>query len=172
MGESERAIAALFARARATAPCIVFFDEIDGLAGTRGTEGGGHVGERVMAQMLSEMDGLQDRLGVVVLAATNRPDCVDPALLRPGRFDRLLHVPPPDAHSRLEILRVKLRATPVCEDVDLVGLAQRAEGYTGADLGAVVREAGLAALEEDIASPQVCVCVCFLGQFALLRLLI
>mmetsp|Transcript_25804 Transcript_25804/g.66464 ORF Transcript_25804/g.66464 Transcript_25804/m.66464 type:complete len:815 (+) Transcript_25804:517-2961(+) len=156
VGESERAIAALFARARATAPCIIFFDEIDGLAGTRSDDGaGGHVGDRVMAQLLSEMDGLQDRLGVVVLAATNRPDCVDAALLRPGRFDRLLHVPPPDARGRMEILRVKLQKTPVAADVDVAQLADRTDGYTGADLGALVREAGLAALDEDISAPHV-----------------
>jgi SpoVK/Ycf46/Vps4 family AAA+-type ATPase len=156
VGESERAVAALFARARAAAPSVVFFDEIDGLAGSRGGPGGsGGVGDRVLAQLLMELDGIQPRLGVVVLGATNRPDNVDPALLRPGRFDRLLYVSPPDAAGRQEILKVQLRRTPVAPDVDLGILAGDAEGYTGADLAAVVREAGMAALQEDIEAAEV-----------------
>ncbi|KAG2429616.1 hypothetical protein HXX76_010848 [Chlamydomonas incerta] len=155
VGESEKAIAALFARARAVAPAIIFFDELDGLVGSRGgpdqtSGGGGGVSERVLSQMLTEMDGLVDRGGVTVLAATNRPDCVDPALLRPGRFDRLIFVPLPDREARAEILRVHLRRTPTAADVDVPHLALATAGFSGADLGALVREAALAALEEDL----------------------
>jgi SpoVK/Ycf46/Vps4 family AAA+-type ATPase len=165
VGGAERAVAALFARARAAAPAIIFFDELDGLAGNRsmgdspgdalGDAGG--PGERVLAQLLMEMDGLQARLGVVVLAATNRPDRIDPALLRPGRFDRLLHVPPPDSEAREEIFRVHLRRTPLAGDVveSLPELARAAAGYTGADIGAVCREAALAALDEDLGAVNV-----------------
>ncbi|KAK9825828.1 hypothetical protein WJX81_000622 [Elliptochloris bilobata] len=153
VGDSEKAVAALFARARAAAPAIVFFDEIDGLAGMRGEGGGGAAaaaGDRVLAQLLTEMDGLQARGGVVVLAATNRPDRLDAALLRPGRFDRALRVPPPDQEGREAILAVHTRRTPLAPDVDLVALAASTPGYTGADLAAVVREAALAALQEDM----------------------
>ncbi|GLI62588.1 hypothetical protein VaNZ11_005262, partial [Volvox africanus] len=160
VGESEKAIAGLFARARATAPSIIFLDEIDGLVGSRGpaaaTGGGGAgVSERLLSQLLTEMDGLLDRGGVTVLAATNRPDCLDPALLRPGRFDRLIHVPLPDKDARVEILRVQLRRCPMADDVDIEFLAVRTAGYSGADLAAVVREAGLAALEEDLGTERV-----------------
>lgn len=163
VGGAERAVAALFARARAAAPAIIFFDELDGLAGSRGGlgpssslgSGSGGAGERVLAQLLMELDGLQPRLGVTVLAATNRPDKIDAALLRPGRFDRLLHVPPPDAAAREAILKISLRATPLAGDVDLRSLAAAAEGYTGADLTAVCREAGLAALDESLDASEV-----------------
>ncbi|GLC74667.1 hypothetical protein PLESTF_001542800 [Pleodorina starrii] len=160
VGESEKAIAGLFARARSTAPSIIFFDELDGLVGSRGgpeAGGGGTAGmsERLLSQLLTEMDGLLERGGVTVLAATNRPDCLDPALLRPGRFDRLIHVPLPDRDARVEILRVQLRCCPVAADVDVELLAVRTAGYSGADLAAVVREAGLAALEEDLGAEQV-----------------
>ncbi|KAL0025898.1 hypothetical protein WJX77_000494 [Trebouxia sp. C0004] len=150
VGQAEKAVAALFARARAAAPAIIFFDEIDGLAGARGGEGGSGVGERVLSQLLMEMDGLQARVGVVVVGATNRPDCVDAALLRPGRFDRLLFVPPPDAAARQAILVVHTRNTPLASDVHLQALAERSEGFTGADLAALVREAALAALTENL----------------------
>jgi SpoVK/Ycf46/Vps4 family AAA+-type ATPase len=161
VGGAERAVAALFARARAAAPAVVFFDELDGLAGARGMDGGGSggegggPGERVLAQLLMELDGLQARLGVVVLAATNRPDRIDAALLRPGRFDRLLHVPPPDAAGRAEVFRVRLRGTPLAGDVDIAALAAATAGYTGADVGAVCREAALAALDEDLGAAEV-----------------
>lgn len=110
----------------------------------------GGPGERVLAQLLMEMDGLQPRLGVVVLAATNRPDRIDAALLRPGRFDRLLRVPPPDESARAEIFAVHLRKTPVSPDVSPASLAAATPGYTGADIAAVCREAALAALDEDL----------------------
>eukprot|EP00873_Tetraselmis_striata_P008262 jgi/Tetstr1/428526/TSEL_001856.t1 len=160
VGESEKAVAALFQRARAAAPAIVFFDEIDGLAAPRqdgGAAGGGapSVEERVLSQLLSEMDGLVGRQGVIVVAATNRPDCVDAALLRPGRFDRLVYVPPPDRAAREAIFAVHLRGTPVAADVSLGELAERTEHYTGADIAGVCREAALAALEEDIGAAAV-----------------
>ena len=156
VGGGERAVAALFARARAAAPAVVFFDELDGLVGGRAMDGGGGgsggsgPGERVLAQLLMELDGLQPRLGVVVLAATNRPDRIDAALLRPGRFDRLLRVPPPDAAARAEVFAVCLRRTPLAGDVDLAALAARTEGFTGADVAAACREAALAALDESL----------------------
>jgi SpoVK/Ycf46/Vps4 family AAA+-type ATPase len=150
VGASERAVAALFRRARASAPALVFFDEVDALAGDRGGGGGGSgSGSRAVSQLLVEMDGCQPSLGVVVLAATNRPDRVDPALLRPGRLDLLLHVRPPSAQERAEILRLKLRRTPLEDGTDLGEVARRAERCTGADLAAVAREAAVLALERS-----------------------
>lgn len=120
-----------------------------------GGGGGGGSGERVLAQLLTELDGLQPRAGVLVLAATNRPDAVDGALLRPGRFDRLLKVPPPDESSRADVFRVHLRRTPLAADVDLAALAAATPGYTGADVAAACREAALAALDEDLGAQAV-----------------
>ena len=164
VGDSEKAVRSLFARARASAPSVVFLDELDGLVGARSSGGGEgpSVHDRLLTQLLSEMDGLQTGRGdasdaVAVVAATNRPDLVDAALLRPGRFDRLLFIPPPRAaEDRAEILRVKLRRTPVGADVNLDMLATATHGYTGADLAAVCREAALAALEENIDAKEVC----------------
>lgn len=158
VGESEKAVADVFAKARAASPAIVFLDELDGLATARGadSEGGGNVGERVLSQLLQEMDGLQARQDVVVIAATNRPDCIDAALLRPGRFDRLIYVPPPDAAAREAIFNVHTRRMPLAQDVDIVQLAARTESYTGADVMAVCREAGMAALDDDIDARAVC----------------
>lgn len=118
-------------------------------------EDGAAVGDRVLSQLLTEMDGLQARANVVVLAATNRPDRLDAALLRPGRFDRLLYVPPPDETAREEIFKVHLRATPTAPDVHPAALAAASDGYTGADIAAVCREAALAALDEDLGAAQV-----------------
>ena len=115
VGDSEKAVQATFRRARAAAPCVIFFDEIDALAGSRGDAGGGAatgVSARVLSQLLQEMDGVQERGQVVVLCATNRPDMLDEALLRPGRLDRLVYVPPPDAAARAQILRIHLRGLP------------------------------------------------------------
>ncbi|CAI5486904.1 unnamed protein product [Closterium sp. Naga37s-1] len=154
VGESERAVRTLFSRAKAAAPAIVFFDEIDGLAVARSKGGGGAsggVGDRVMTQLLLEMDALTPSTQVTVIAATNRPDLLDRALLRPGRFDRLLFVPPPDLAAREKIFALCLRGTPLHADVDArqlsCQLAARSEGYTGADITAICREAKLAALE-------------------------
>ncbi|MGC9146802.1 MAG: CDC48 family AAA ATPase [Infirmifilum sp.] len=149
VGESERAIREIFRKARQAAPSVIFIDEIDALAPMRGlvsTDSG--VTERVVSQLLTEMDGLERLEGVVVIAATNRPDIIDPALLRPGRFDRLIYVPPPDEKARLEIFKVHTKRMPLAEDVDLAELAKRTEGYTGADIAAVCREAAISALRE------------------------
>ncbi|KAK9786280.1 hypothetical protein WJX73_009383 [Symbiochloris irregularis] len=159
VGGSEQAVAHLFARARSAAPAVVFFDEVDGLAGSRDAAdqagGGGSVATRVLAQLLAEMDGLKHRNGVVVLAATNRPDRLDDALLRPGRFDRVLYVPVPDCTGREAILKVHTRSTPLAADVDVARLAQSTDRYTGADLAALVRQAAMIALEQDIDAPNV-----------------
>ena len=151
VGESERAIRELFRKARQVAPAVVFIDEIDAIAPMRGLSiGDSMVTERVVSQLLTELDGLERLEGVVVIGATNRPDILDPALLRPGRFDRIIYVPPPDKQARLEILKIHTRKMPLAEDVNLEELAELTEGYTGADLEVLVREAGLIALREAI----------------------
>ena len=149
VGESEKAIREIFRRARMVAPVIIFFDEIDAIAPVRGHDVSG-VTDRIVNQLLTEMDGIKPLRGVVVIAATNRPDLVDPALLRPGRFDRVIYVPPPDKKTRLEILKIHTRKIPLAEDVDLNKLAEMTEGYSGADLEALVREAVLIALRERL----------------------
>jgi len=153
VGESERAIREVFRKAKQAAPSIIFFDEIDAIAPVRGSGvGDSHVTERVISQLLTEMDGLEELRGVVVIAATNRPDIVDPALLRPGRFDKLLYIPPPDLEARREILRIHTRKKPLAEDVDLDEIAKQTEGYTGADLEAVCNTAVMLAIREHIAN--------------------
>ncbi|MGC9112038.1 CDC48 family AAA ATPase [Acidilobus sp.] len=153
VGESEKAIREIFKKARQYAPAVVFFDEIESIASLRGTEEDSNVGERIVSQLLTEIDGITNLENVVVIAATNRPDLVDPALLRPGRFEKLIYVPPPDERGRLEILKIHTRSVPLAEDVDLAELAKMTNGYTGADLAALVREAALTAMREDINSP-------------------
>ncbi len=151
VGESERAIREIFKRARMAAPCVIFFDEIDAIAPMRGMRyGDSGVTDRIVNQLLAEMDGIEKLKNVVVLAATNRPDILDPALLRPGRFDRIIYVPPPDEKARYEIFKVHTRKVPLADDVDLKELAKRTEGYTGADIAAVVKEAAMLALRESI----------------------
>jgi ribosome biogenesis ATPase len=147
VGESERAVRTVFARARAAAPCVLFFDEVDALAPRRGAAGDGSAAaERVVNQLLTEMDGLDPRKGVYVVAATNRPDMIDPAMLRPGRLDKLLFVPLPPADGRASILRALTRKTPLAPGVDLAAVALRCDGFSGADLSSLVREASWAAL--------------------------
>ncbi|OYT30909.1 MAG: AAA family ATPase [Thermofilum sp. ex4484_79] len=149
VGESERAIREIFRKARQVAPCIIFFDEIDAIAPARGFRtGDSGVTDRIVNQLLTEMDGITLLKGVVVIGATNRPDILDPALLRPGRFDRIVYIPPPDEKSRLEIFRVHTRKMPLADDVDLEYLAKVTEGYTGADIAAVCKEAAMNALRE------------------------
>ena len=149
VGESEKAVREVFRRARQAAPCIVFFDEIDSIAPARGYRmDSSGVTDRIVNQLLAEMDGIIPLQNVVVIAATNRPDIVDPALLRPGRFDRIVYVPPPDKEARKEIFKIHLRNTPLADDVDLDLLSEKTEGYTGADISALCREAVLAALRE------------------------
>uniref|UniRef100_A0A0E0BGT4 AAA+ ATPase domain-containing protein n=1 Tax=Oryza glumipatula TaxID=40148 RepID=A0A0E0BGT4_9ORYZ len=156
VGDSEKAVRSLFAKARDNAPAILFFDEIDGLAVTRGCENDSvSVGDRVLSQLLVEMDGLEQRIGVTVIAATNRPDKIDCALLRPGRFDRLLDVQPPDEADRVDIFRIHTRNMPCSHDVNLNELARLTEGYTGADIKLVCRETAIAALDENIDIPEV-----------------
>lgn len=152
VGESERAIREVFRKAKQAAPSIIFFDEIDAIAPVRGSGiGDSHVTERVISQLLTEMDGIEELRGVVVIAATNRPDMLDPALLRPGRFDKLLYVPPPDLEARKEILRIHTRKKPLADDVNLDDLAKRTEGYTGADLEALCNTAVMLAIREYVA---------------------
>ena len=151
VGESEKGIREIFRKARQAAPCIIFFDEIDSIAPIRGGElGDTHITERVISQMLTELDGLEELRGVVVMAATNRPDIVDTALLRPGRFDRLLYIPLPDRGSRLHILQIHTIYIQLAGDVNLLNLADITEGYTGADIALFVSAAALIALEEHI----------------------
>ncbi|MEM3781858.1 MAG: CDC48 family AAA ATPase, partial [Candidatus Micrarchaeaceae archaeon] len=149
VGESEKTVRELFRKARMAAPCIIFIDEIDAIAGTRGeyTEDS-RVTERVVDTLLTEMDGLQDLNNVVVLAATNRPDSVDPALLRPGRFDKIIEIPMPNAEARLAILKVHTRRMYLDKDVDLAEIANATENYTGAEIENVVREAGMFAIRD------------------------
>ena len=153
VGESEKGVREVFEKARSNAPTVVFFDEIDSIAGERGgntTDSG--VGERVVSQLLTELDGLEELEDVVVIATTNRPDLIDSALLRPGRLDRHVHVPVPDEDGRRKILEVHTRDKPLADDVDLDDLAARTEGYVGADIEALTREASMAASREFINS--------------------
>jgi len=180
VGESEKGVKKVFERARQVAPCIIFFDEIDALAGRRGLEAGTKVTERVLNQLLSEMDGIEDLTNVVVIGATNRPDMLDPALLRPGRFDRILLVNTPDKEGRLEILKIHTKKVPINiskeeikelekdvkkdkksfkdlneKEMFLYYLAEKTEGYVGADIENLVREAAMLSLRENIESREV-----------------
>ncbi len=142
VGESEKGVREIFKKAKQTAPCIIFFDEIDALAPKRGSgTTDSHVSERVISQLLTEMDGLEELRGVFILAATNRIDIIDPALLRPGRFDLLLQIPPPDAEARLEIFKIHTAKSPLTKNVSLKELAEGTEGFTGAEIEAICREA-------------------------------
>ncbi len=150
-GESEQQVSRLFQRARQVAPTVIFIDEIDSLAPARGGGlGEPAVTERVVNTILAEMDGLEELQGVVVLAATNRPNLLDPALLRPGRFDELIYVPVPDVRGRRRILDIHTKDMPLADNVDLDALAQKTERYTGADLEDLTRRAGLLALRESL----------------------
>merc|ERR1711879_158674 len=153
VGESERAVRLVFQRAVTSSPCVIFFDELDALVPRRSGEGSSGA-ERVVNQMLTEMDGVQQRSQVYVIAATNRPDIVDPAMLRPGRLDRLLFVPLPSEAGRLEILRAHVQKIPLSDDVDLPALAQSAEGFSGADLAALTREAAMLAIRDAPPPPE------------------
>ena len=151
VGESEKNVREVFERARENLPCIVFFDELDSLCPKRGSDSsGGGVSERVVNQLLTEMDGLDSRRSVFVIAATNRPELIDPAMLRPGRLDKLLYVPLPKPADRAAILKALAKKVKLGADVDLdaIALSHRAEGYSGADCAALLREAGLAVLRE------------------------
>ncbi|WP_440899034.1 AAA family ATPase [Actinosynnema sp.] len=155
VGESERAVRELFRRAAEAAPALVFLDEVDALAPRRGQSSDSGVADRVVAALLTELDGVEPLRDVIVLCATNRPELVDPALLRPGRLERLVYVPPPDAEARAEILRSASRNTPLAEDVELTALADDLDGYSAADCAALIREAALTAMRESLSATAV-----------------
>lgn len=155
VGSSERAVRELFQRARDSAPSLIFLDEVDALAPRRGQSSDSGVGDRVVAALLTELDGVEPLRDVVVLGATNRPELIDPALLRPGRLERLVFVPPPDAEGRAEILRTAGRAVPLAESVDLIRLAADLDGFSAADCAALLREAALAAMRRDVSAADV-----------------
>jgi len=151
VGESEKAIREIFRKAKMAAPCIIFFDEFDSIAPSRGrhtTDSG--VSEKVLSQFLTELDGLEVKKDIVVIAATNRPDILDPALIRPGRIDRMLLVPPPDVIGRLEILKIFTKDMPLANNIDLDVLNKLLKGFSGADIETLCREAGMIALRENI----------------------
>jgi transitional endoplasmic reticulum ATPase len=156
VGESEKAIREVFRKARMAAPAVIFFDEIDSLAPRRGlgfADGG--VSERVISQLLTELDGIVALEDIVVIAATNRPDIVDPAVIRPGRFDRLIYVPEPDVKSRLQIVKIYTKNMPLAKDVGLEGLVEMTKSYSGADIEALCRESAMYALRRDVNTKEV-----------------
>jgi transitional endoplasmic reticulum ATPase len=151
VGESEKAIREIFRKARMASPAIIFLDEVDSIVPRRGagySDSG--VSERVISQLLTEMDGLMTLQSVVVIAATNRPDILDPAIIRPGRFDRLIYVPAPDADTRLEILKIYTKSMPLDEDVDLTLLQKETKGYSGADIKALCSESAMNAMRRRV----------------------
>lgn len=150
VGESEKAIRDIFRKARQYAPAVIFFDEIDAIVPMRGMTADSNVLERLVSQFLTEIDGVEKLENVAIIAATNRPDIIDPALLRPGRIEKLIYVPPPDKAGRIEILKVHTRGMRLDPSISLEEIADRTEGYTGADLAALVREAGLLAIKDAI----------------------
>jgi transitional endoplasmic reticulum ATPase len=151
-GESEANVREIFDKARAAAPCVMFFDELDSIAKARGSSAGdaGGAGDRVINQILTEMDGVSSKKNVFIIGATNRPDIIDPAILRPGRLDQLIYIPLPDHKSRVAILKSNLRKSPVAPDVDLEFLARSTEGYSGADLTEICQRACKLAIRESI----------------------
>ncbi|MDH5754143.1 MAG: AAA family ATPase, partial [Candidatus Bathyarchaeota archaeon] len=156
VGESEKAIREVFRKARMAAPAVIFFDEIDSLVPRRGlgfADSG--VTERVISQLLTEMDGIVTLEDIVIIAATNRPDIVDPAVLRPGRFDRLVYVPEPNEKSRLEIFKIYTKDMPLTKDVNIEHLATITKNYSGADIDALCREAAMHALRRDVNAKEV-----------------
>ena len=153
VGESEKAVRETFRKARQASPCVIFMDEIDSIAPERGSgNGDSNVTERVISQMLTEMDGLESLNNVVVIAATNRPDIMDPSLLRPGRFDKSIYIGPPDKDSRRSIFGIHTKGRPLADDVDLDDLAERTDGCTGADIAAICNEAVMNAVRKLVAS--------------------
>jgi transitional endoplasmic reticulum ATPase len=152
VGESEKGIREVFRKARQASPCVIFFDELDSVASKRSTGiSDSHVGDRIVSQLLTEMDGLQDLKGVVVIGATNRPDIIDEALLRPGRFDRILEIPLPDNNSIKEILKIHMARKPIDKSVNMDKLVLLAQGFSGADIAALVNTAAMSAIKEHIA---------------------
>ncbi len=155
VGESERAVREVFRKARQAAPCITFFDEIDALIPRRGSaEGDAHVTERVISQFLTEMDGIEELKDVLVLGATNRSDLLDPAMLRPGRFGSIIDIPPPGEDDREQIFAVHLRGKPLADGVDVTGLSERTDGFTGADIASACANASLSAIRRVVRAPE------------------
>jgi len=158
LGSAEAIIRDSFKKARSVRPCIIFFDEIETIVGKRSLssgEGDSGVGLRVLSTLLNELDGIEQSLGITVMAATNRIDMIDAALLRPGRFDLILHVPPPDEEARIEILQIHTRKIPLHVDVDLKYIAKKTDRFTGAELENLCREAALCALRRNLDSSTV-----------------
>jgi transitional endoplasmic reticulum ATPase len=155
VGKSEEGVRKVFERARQVAPCIIFFDEIDALASRRGVDAGSKVHDQVLNQILAEMDGLEELNNVIVIGATNRPDMLDSALLRPGRFDRIVLVNVPDKKGRLEIFKIHTKNMPLTKDVDFEELAEKTEGYVGADIESLAREAAMLALRKNMDAKEV-----------------
>jgi transitional endoplasmic reticulum ATPase len=153
-GESEANVRDVFDKARAAAPCVMFFDELDSIAKARGGGGGdaGGAGDRVLNQILTEMDGMNAKKNVFIIGATNRPDQIDSALLRPGRLDQLIYIPLPDEPSRLSILQATLRKSPVSPKVDMMFLSKNTHGFSGADLTEICQRAAKLAIRESIDS--------------------
>ena len=151
VGESERGVGEIFHKARQGGPGVIIMDELDSLVPSRGAStGDSQVTERVLSQILTELDGLEELRDVVIIGATNRPDMIDQALLRPGRFDKLLYVPVPDVEARKEIFKIHLNGRPLAKDISIGELAKRTEGYSGADIEAVVDSASMLAIREFI----------------------
>ena len=151
VGESEKGVREIFRKARQAAPCIIFFDEVDSLVPKRGSgDSGSHVTENVVSQILTEIDGLEELNNVLIIGATNRLDIVDEALLRPGRFDRIIEVPKPDAKGREHILKIHTKKKPLDEEIDLKKIVELTDGFSGADLAAVANQAAIAALKRYV----------------------
>ena len=156
VGESEKGVREVFRKAKQTAPTVIFFDEIDSIASTRsGNDGDSGVTKRVVNQLLTEMDGLEELEDVAIIAATNRPDIIDPGLMRPGRFDRHIKVDVPSEEARLAIFEVHTKNMPLAKDVNLKKLAKNTEGYVGADIEAVCREAAMLTLRNDLEASEI-----------------
>ncbi|GAB3869810.1 hypothetical protein GCM10029964_002860 [Kibdelosporangium lantanae] len=155
VGESERAVRELFRRAAEASPAMVFLDEVDALAPRRGQSSDSGVADRVVAALLTELDGVEPLRDVIVVGATNRPELIDPALLRPGRLERVVYVPPPDADARAAILKSSSRNTPLAADVSLDEVAKSLDGYSAADCAALIREAALTAMRESLEAREV-----------------
>ena len=152
VGESEKAVRNIFKKAKQVAPCIVFFDEIDAIAAARGSDEGTNVSDRIVNQMLTSIDDLENIDNILIIAATNRPDMIDRGLIRAGRFDKILHVPVPDKEARKKIFKIYTKDMPLAKDVDIEKMVKRTEGYVGADIEGICRQAGLNALRKNIKS--------------------
>jgi len=151
-GESEANVREIFDKARSASPCVLFFDELDSIASSRGGHAGdaGGAGDRVVNQLLTEMDGMSSKKSVFIIGATNRPDIIDPALMRPGRLDQLLYIPLPDYESRTSVFKAVLRKSPVAKDVDIPYLSRKTEGFSGADITEICQRATQMAIRQSI----------------------